>query len=272
MRLVCIFGGMGNQMFQYAFARALPAGNDLFLNIATAQPTGIRRYRLDNFNVQMKIAPVELVRNAYMAANNGVLPKILERRINVYQPDLINVPNGIFLLQCQSEKYFKHLRPQLLHEFSLRVPMTHENICMRNQICACENAVAIHVRRGDYLNLPDVHFPCSIDYYNRAIALIAGRVKNPHFFIFSDDLNWAMENIRTQYQCTAVDINSDETGYFDLELMKHCKHFIIANSSFSWWGAWLNENPNKIVIAPKKWHVDNQNMEWDIIPDGWTVI
>ncbi|MDD3437516.1 MAG: alpha-1,2-fucosyltransferase, partial [Candidatus Gastranaerophilales bacterium] len=110
------------------------------------------------------------------------------------------------------------------------------------------------------------HGTCSIDYSTKAIKYICKYVKNPHFFIFSDDINWVIENLKIEYPFTVVDFNQN-SDWFDLNLMKNCKHNIVANSSFSWWGAWLNENPDKIVIAPRKWTLQNTNN--DIIPKEW---
>ena len=280
MKVVRIIGGLGNQMFQYAFARAM--GDDVKLDISAFKDYTLRGYQLENFNIVQNYADAptvqRLTRRSHMPRilcrilGRSTHPHIIrERTINVYQPDLLS-RDGLFDGYFQSEKYFAHIRPQLLQEFSLRRPMDAANQEMLRRIQAQESPVSLHVRRGDYVNLSNVHFLCGPEYYRDAIDLIAARVKNPHFFLFSDDIDWVLENIKILHPFTPVDINSGDAGYFDMELMKHCHHNIIANSTFSWWGAWLNQNPGKIVVAPRKWHRDNQNKEWDIFPDEWIVI
>lgn len=137
------------------------------------------------------------------------------------------------------------------------------------------NAVSLHVRRGDYvsnLTINQFHGTCSLEYYNQAIAQIAKKVETPHFFVFSDDPEWVKSNLKIDYSITIVDHNNADKNYEDIRLMSLCKHHIIANSSFSWWGAWLCRNPNKIVIAPLKWFNDKSINTTDLIPDGWIKI
>ena len=131
------------------------------------------------------------------------------------------------------------------------------------------NSVGIHIRRGNYVadaQVNHIHGTCDMDYYNRSIKYISGRITNPHFYIFSDEIEWAKQNFKIEFPMTYVDTNigfdgenyQDDKNYEDLRLMSQCKHNIIANSSFSWWGAWLNVNPNKIIIAPKNWFADTE--------------
>ena len=110
---------------------------------------------------------------------------------------------------------------------------------------------------------------CSLEYYRKAISLIQERVTQPYFFIFSDELDWAKENLDFTGDVTFVDLSPENLDHEEMWLMSQCQHNIIANSSFSWWGAWLNENPNKIVIAPKQWFVDVSTDTSDLIPDAW---
>ena len=168
----------------------------------------------------------------------------------------------------QTEKYFKIFRKELLKDFSLKTELNDKNKKMLEQIKST-NAISLHVRHGDYLNLQNHFKICSLDYYKNAINLIIQKVENPHFYIFSDDIDWVRKNFNLNHHITIVDINSSNEGYFDLELMKNCKHNITANSSFSWWGAWLNENPDKIVITPKTWFVNGDEERIDRIPEDW---
>ena len=132
------------------------------------------------------------------------------------------------------------------------------------------NSVSLHVRRGDYVKLQHIHGLCDLDYYAHAIRFITEHLTNPHFFIFSDDIQWVTNNLKIGFSHTFVDINHGHDSAWDMWLMANCKHNIIANSSFSWWGAWLNQNPNKIVVAPAQWFADGQ--QTDIISDDWTKI
>ena len=135
------------------------------------------------------------------------------------------------------------------------------------------NAVSVHVRRGDYVNNKNAnafHGVCSPEYYRKAIELIAKRVDSPKYFVFSDDIEWVKEHIEIP---NAVFVSQkDIADHEELVLMSKCKHAIIANSSFSWWGAWLNANPNKLVIAPKQWVSDSRVNTVDAIPAEWVRI
>ena len=134
------------------------------------------------------------------------------------------------------------------------------------------DAVAIHVRRGDYIsnqNTTEFHGICSLDYYHKAIDEIISKVNDPHFFVFSDDPEWTQENLKIDAPTTYVAHNSSDKNYEDLRLMSLCNHFIIANSSFSWWGAWLSRNESKIVIAPSRWFQDIKYNDSDRLPEEW---
>ncbi len=133
-------------------------------------------------------------------------------------------------------------------------------------------SVSLHIRRGDYVSnkvTNQVHGVCDLNYYSHAISYIAERISNTHLFVFSDDPEWAKGNLKTEIPTFFVDNNRADKDYEDLKLMRQCKHNIIANSSFSWWGAWLNQNAGKIVIAPKKWFNDKSINTKDLIPEKW---
>ena len=173
----------------------------------------------------------------------------------------------------QTYKYFENIREILLEEFSLKEELNLENRNILNKIKS-RNSISLHIRRGDYItnsHTSNVHGACSIHYYMEAIEYINRRIDSPVYFIFSDDIQWVKENLEFNNEKVYVDINDGETAYCDLELMKNCQHNIIANSTFSWWGAWLNINKEKIVITPKKW----MNIKRDfsgLIPIGWIKI
>jgi hypothetical protein len=136
------------------------------------------------------------------------------------------------------------------------------------------NAVSLHVRRGDYVKNPKTtatHGLCSLDYYHTAIRYIYETVEQPYFFIFSDDMAWVKEHLKIDAPCQYVDHNQGKESFNDMHLMSLCKHHIIANSSFSWWGAWLNSSPEKIVIAPNKWFANQNNIK-DLLPNDWVTL
>lgn len=280
LSMVTLSGGLGNQMFQYAFGRALslrqnkPISYDIsWFEEAKYNPeVTFRQYELDVFKLQCLMARAEdlkkLAKNKWWQKGN-YKNVIKEKKHNLYDAKLLEL-NGTHLYKgyFQSEKYFQDIRPQIVADFSLREEMNLRNRQMLEKIKNV-NAISLHVRRGDYLkniNL-GVHGLCDLDYYAKAIAYLAAKIENPHFYLFSDDIQWVVENLKLDYPYTVVDINGSETAYCDIELMKNCQHNIVANSSFSWWGAWLNENPQKIVIAPQRWTVED--VKNDIVPESW---
>jgi hypothetical protein len=172
----------------------------------------------------------------------------------------------------QSEKYFADIGEQLRNELTLKAPPDAQNA---ETIAAIENcnAVCLHVRRGDYVAEPDinaVHGTCDADYYQRAVAAVANRVADPVFFVFSDDPDWCATRLRVPYPVNLITHNVRSQDHEDLRLMTHCKHFILANSSFSWWGAWLASRPEKTVICPKRWFARADVPTDDLIPSTWT--
>lgn len=206
-------------------------------------------------------------------------------------PDILKIKNSCYLSgDWQSEKYFsskggysingdhsnsgeKNIEDIIRKKFTLKNKPTEKTKNLINKAKVCDS-ISIHIRRGDYISSPKTnqfHGACTPDYYKTAIKYIAKNVKNPVFFIFSDDIDWAKDNFKSDYPIYFVS-NKIIPDYEELIIMSKCKHNIIANSSFSWWGAWLNENKDKIVIAPKEWFkVKNINTS-DLIPKSWITI
>lgn len=294
-KIVKLNGGLGNQMFQYAFAVALRQQwqDEILLDFSyfkeiSRENSIIRPYELGVFNGECKPACDEDLKQIIDKSSRTLLEKIAWDwfKINKYKPEtnilrqksaynfekkFLTQPAYYYDGYFQNEKYFKHCRDELLHCFSLKEPLTNKNAEVLEQIKGT-NSVSIHIRRGDYVTLESantLHGLCSLDYYKKAIEYIAKKVANPHFYVFSDDIKWVEDNLKIDYPYTVVDFNQEKC-HFDMELMKNCKHNIVANSSFSWWGAWLNENPEKIVVAPQKWLATNQKC--DIVPGGWVKI
>jgi hypothetical protein len=171
----------------------------------------------------------------------------------------------------QTEKYFSRIKDTIFKAFTSKYTLDTGNLQISSSISAC-NAVSVHIRRGDYVSNPEyasMYGACDIDYYKRACTLINKQLVNPYYFIFSDDPEWTKARIDFFQPSLLISHNTGEHSYKDLLLMSLCKHNIIANSSFSWWAAWLNVNPNKIVIAPERWFNNKSLANQDILPDSW---
>jgi hypothetical protein len=173
----------------------------------------------------------------------------------------------------QSERYFFDCAQTIRDDFTFRLPITNQNTALVDQIKK-SNAVSLHVRRGDYVNSPSTyahHGVCSSAYYHSAIGHILNRVGPAVLYIFSDDPQWVRENLKVSAPCIYVDHNRGPSSYVDMQLMSLCNHHIIANSSFSWWGAWLNPNVGKIVVAPKNWFA-RPVLTQDLLPSDWVCL
>ncbi len=198
---------------------------------------------------------------------------VIEPKFNYWQEIKQSPPNCYLHGYFQSEKYFQDHAPTIREDFSFHLGINEHNIEVINHIEKV-NAVSLHVRRGDYVKDPKAaanHGLCSLDYYRAAIKYVAERVDTPFFFVFSDDPVWVKENLQIDFSCRYIDHNQGAESYNDMRLMSLCKHHIIANSSFSWWGAWLNPRVDKIVIAPKKWFA-NANDVSDLFPPEWVIL
>jgi len=281
-----LIGGLGNQMFQYAVARRLAHVHHmrLKLDISGFKDYELRRYELDCLNILAEIASEsELARFKKHASVNKWVSRltgkplfysgaVIRERFFQFDPLILKLNRSVYLEgYWQSEKYFKDIEGIIRREFTIR----HEPDRMNTELAAQihgKNSIALHVRRGDYLSNPvtsKYHGTCSINYYRQAAQRIANSVSQPHFFAFSDDPEWVRENLKLGLPITYVSHNGADKNYEDLRLMSLCKHHIIANSSFSWWGAWLNGNADKIVIAPVKWFDRDEIDTSDLIPKGW---
>lgn len=289
MIIVKLSGGLGNQMFQYSFALNLATKNSEKLKIdATVYKNNCngsndtpRGFDLDKFNISSPLANSnEIKKIKYPLGLFSKVNRFLQQKIlRTYHLDVYSLNNklkkdtyldGYF----QSEKNFTENSSLVRKEFSIKKEFLSEHVQeISTKINQCES-ISIHIRRGDYAQdekTNKYHGLCSLSYYEGAISLITSKVKNPHFFIFSDDLEWVKKNLPINHPHTFV---SDGVliPQQEMYLMSKCKHNIIANSTFSWWGAWLNENPDKIVIAPKKWVNIEPNPHPNIIPETWITI
>lgn len=285
-------GGLVNQMFQYAVGRKLAILNHTkleldvyFLNDKTVREHfTIRNLELDSFTMEIELAENNEVICFY---RNNLFDrfrrkfgnmKIVNENGYFFHPELFDLKGNVYLNgYWQSEKYFVDIREHLLNEFTLKPELLEQindnpKLSGIKQQIQYTQSVSIHFRRGDYVSdsvTSQFHGTASPDYYGKAIAFINERVPNPHFFLFTDDPDWVInQDIVKKIPCTlAVTSNM----HLDMHLMSQCKHNIIANSSFSWWGAWLNRNNEKSVVAPKRWFAkDELNQQTvDLIPQSW---
>jgi len=280
-------GGLGNQMFQYALGKKMSLKNNDELKLDTtgldmAEKVGdeYRPFELDAFNIQSSIASEQEI--AKIRTPLGFVSKIVNkfrfkilRQMHIgWEPETLNKTGDMYLDGFwQSYKYFEDIREELLQDFSLKSPVSLNMQSWIDKVSEV-NSVSLHVRKGDYASNPRVlkeFGTCSEDYYNTAISYLEENSQDPHFFIFSDDIDWVRRNLSLPGKVTFVSDKSLTTAE-ELILMSKCSHNIIANSSFSWWGAWLNSNAKKIVIAPTPWFNKKSHVYKDLIPAEWTTL
>lgn len=285
MIIVNLTGGLGNQLFQYAFAKYLATKNNcvLKLDVSSYENYEWHNYSLSRLSIDEVFAsPVEC--DKYKGIRLNFFQKIYRKLLGLnyllvegnfqFNPDyeLKKVP--IYLDgYWQSENYFKEIELKIRNDFFIKIPPSKKNQVLIEKMQQ-ENAVSLHIRRGNYVNVSHVnetHGTSSLEYYNEAVKIISTKVVDPIFYIFSDDILWAKNNLNLNFETVFVDINDAKSDYEDLRLMSTCKHNITANSTFSWWGAWLNANNSKIVICPKVWFNDKKLNDQTnyLIPAEW---
>lgn len=287
MVIVRIWEGLGNQMFQYAYARALKEkGIDVrldlnetyketFVNLRNCEP---RTSRIQNFRISIPPLNVDSYgKYAYLCrdtASRKVIFSLSKHSLwkyKFYEEELFEYSGkkagirGNYYVKgyFQDERYFKNIRSILLREFAPRKKIRISKD-LRSALEEPES-VSIHIRRGDYVKL---NWALNPVYYQRAINYIRQVYTNPVFLVFSDDLEWVKRNIRINNKYIYVNECNALEDFEELFIMSRCKANIIANSTFSWWAAWLNKNKEKIVIAPEKWKKDKE----DMILEGWITI
>ena len=264
MIIVRIIGGLGNQMFQYAYAKSLQhLGYKVQLDLSAIKKYTLHGgYQLDKFQIDLS----EASNSQVLFAKLNVYNTFKERSL-LFHESFLKLPKRSYVKgYFQTDKYFHQIRTDILNQFQLKQAFSQNALTYLEAIKEASSSCSIHIRRGDYVSnksAQEVHGSCSLDYYQRAISKILEIAKNTQFFIFSDDLEWVKSNLEVPNP-TFVDIQG--IPHEDMLLMSKCDHNITANSSFSWWGAWLNTNPNKIVISPKQWYVSKEN---EIVPETW---
>jgi len=279
-------GGLGNQMFQYAMGYRMAKEHGVVFRTDTSwyAQQAERTYELHHFCIEglpLSLAEQQAVKPKALRLHPrlGWLTRLLLRRIRYVQeaqfafdPSILQSPaHSYFEGYWQTEKYFDTVTDAIHRQFQLAVPMTASRQATA-ALMEPVNAVAVHVRRGDYVTNAAAnahHGTCSPEWYERAMSKMAAAVKDPHFFIFSDDPDWVRTHLAQKGPTHYVDPQTDKRDVEDLHLMARCRHNIIANSSFSWWGAWLNQSPGKRVIAPAKWFANSTMDTRDVIPSSW---
>ncbi len=292
-----ILGGLGNQLFQYAVARNLAEKNqtELLVDISGFQNYPLRKYQLERFRISGLVATAEDLRSAlgsrYSARNLirhiaamtkwdklNYLPRCAYITEKFYHFDS-KIPairrKHVYLRgYWQSEKYFSDIEGILRAELVLRDEMSRKSKEFETIIEESES-ISVHVRRGDYVSEAQnraVFAKCGPSYFKKAVEHISSLVKRPRLFLFSDDPDWVRKSITFDVPMTIVDHNGSEKDYEDLQLMAMCKHNIIVNSTFGWWGAWLNKNTEKVVVAPKLWFRAGNYDTSDLLPRSWVKI
>jgi len=254
-------------MFQYAAGRALSLRHavPLVLDLSAFDSDPKRSYALTPFVIKAEVVSF----SRWLRLWRKVQGRYYREQSFAHDPKVSGLLpgrllNGFF----QSEKYFVDHADTIRREFSLKEPLSQKAQGYLREVESAPNSVSVHVRRGDYVSDPKTtafHGNCSWEYYESAMRHMRERVGGVSFFFFSDEPEWLVAQQVDGVVVTGL------SSHEDMFLMSRCKHQIIANSSFSWWGAWLNKNPDKIVIAPKRWFADEkmERQTGDLIPEGW---
>ncbi len=294
MIITRLSGGMGNQMFQYATGRALAIKYNVPLKVDTTfllqrvsfphflRPHFVfRNYDLDVFMIDATIATPRDMRwwqrpilsGKLMVGIDAILRKFPFLRgwekTYTFDPAVASLgPDAYLAGFWQSPKYFNDIRETLLRDFQLVQPVAAPTEALKHEIAGAQS-VCVHVRRAD-IAAKDFHGAIGTEYYDTAIATLSHKVSIEKIYVFSDDIEWCKQHINFSFETMFVGQEyAGQKGEEHMELMRHCRHFIIPNSTFSWWAAWLATAPEKIVIAPKRWFNSDTISSADLIPAEW---
>lgn len=286
MIILRLKAGLGNQMFQYAFARSLSLrrNEELLLDLSSfknmaARDTS-RSYLLKHFKIKENFATPEQI--APFVTKFSILKRKIERNLFYRQNYrfyryIANSKQTYFEGWWNNEEYFNDHSDVIRSEFALKEPLSTPSRSVAQSIIGAQAegslAVSLHVRRGDYISNPiaaEFHGAMKTEYYDRAVSEMQSKFPNKKltFFIFSDDIEWARKNVKPKENTVYVS-GPDIADYEEIHLMSLCDHHIIANSSFSWWGAWMNPKYDKVVIAPKKWVTKSSVDTSEATPPKW---
>lgn len=286
MVIVRIWEGLGNQLFQYAYARALQlrTGGKVYLDINRTfkiplEARGVEReYSLDKFNIQLPVCNDVGKKYFFLEQRNwlqkclfnlskdcAIVPGFYREENILYKESLRHVHGNIYLMGWfQNENYFKEYRNTLLQDLTPRHKIKISSF-LRNTLKR-ENTVSVHIRRTDFIKGKN---ELPVSYYETAKSYIEKYIACPQYLIFSDDSEWVRQHM--DFGSSAFFMSEENLGdYEELFVMSRCRNNIIANSTFSWWGAWLNQNERKMVIGPKVWRIHGrQDVERNVMPDDW---
>ena len=278
--VVYLSGGLGNQLFQYAFSRAIQSKRKIKTKINTTfyqrnlKDNTSREVGLEFFNIEYQEINDSLLERAIHKFNEKLFVRLFNLKSNYHNENTVN-PNNIHNIELreknffrgywQNHNYFDSIKEDLIKDFCLNHNLENLDQIILKKILNT-NSVCIHVRRTDYIGTEyDV---VNIDYYKNALNIISSKYSNLNFFIFSDDIKWCRLNLNfipEANYCSFSLLN-------DFHLMSLCNHFIIPNSTFSWWSAYLSGNKNKIVIIPTIWHKTSRDLFKDASPTDWIKI
>lgn len=291
MIYIKLYGGLGNQMFQYAFAYALSLkwGGSLYLETSSFKENCEKRdsftprtFELEVFDLQGKEISREYLEKYYNRKNSRFWSRLpwfkpttlVKENEFGYYPDFFSIKPPLLLdgyFQC--ENYFLDYSSQIKKIFAFPITLLNfKQLSIFKSLSANPNAVSIHVRRGDYVtdsSIKSFHGICGTDYYRNAIEKIKSVLPDAEYYLFTDSLELVKEEFREFANIKYIVSESNQPSWIDMMLMSTCKHHIIANSSYSWWGAWLGVNPNKTVIAPEKWFANNEVDYSNVVPEKW---
>ena len=285
--IIWFSGGLGNHMFQYALYRtAQSLGYDVKADLSFYDNKECHNgYELERiFNIRLNKCTAQesskfVDRMDYFsrvirklgATSFGIRENKIIENYSKHIDDLLDVKNKNKYLQgyWQSEKYFKSIESTLKQEFVFPKLIDNKNEEVAQSI-KNSNSASIHVRRGDYLSHSIYYALGESNYYNNAINYLLNECASINFYIFSDDIDWCRTNLNLPINTVYIDWNKNQDSYIDMQLMSMCKYNIIANSSFSWWGAFLNKNKEKIVVAPQNWFAEDSGYDASlIVPEDW---
>lgn len=286
MEVVLLFNGLGNQMSQYAFYLAKKEQMKCYYIFDPRSTNEHNGYELERaFNIKVTSIIQRIITYIYTyGTGHPIISKLLRPFIKIireplnydYDYDYIKKKGSalinIYIGGWHSEKYFSHIRPQLLNEFTFNLEYINKNSKhWANIIKNDSQSVSIHIRRGDYINIaPNSYYQfnnvATTEYYNTAIKYFKDKYKDAHFYIFSNDIEWCKRNyIGPEYYF--IDVNKGKYSFYDMYLITLCKHHINANSTFSWWGAWISDYNQKEIIVPRDF-IRNVKTK-DLYPTNW---
>ncbi len=292
MIIVQVIGGLGNQMFQYAFGRRLAngLGVPLKLDVTPFRTYSKRRYELSGLGVDEDFASDREISRALRgrfprvrSQIGAVLPSLAPGPGHLvhepgfaFESSMLSLRDGAYLEgYWQSERYFDVVADRIRMEFVPKAPLRGRAAEIAEQMQQGDS-VSWHVRRGEDVSEPStsmIHLVCDEAYYASCLEYLAPHLRDPHFYVFSDEPAWLRDNLRIPFPTTIVADCCHTTAIEDMWLMAQCRHHVIANSSFSWWGAWLDPRPSKIVLMPRRWFRDQApESTADIRPSGWVAL